>query len=105
MGPPCCLTVSLSGAAKEAQGECEGEYKSTGLVSAGREVFKLEGAAERYLCVKPDYTNWGIWSGLKGEKRFMRSGSAELRCPSRPERKINKMFNCNDWSFNNGEFW
>ena len=22
--PPCCLTVSLSGAAKEAQGECEG---------------------------------------------------------------------------------
>ena len=36
--PPCCLTVSLSGAAKEAQGECEGEYKSTGLVSMGREV-------------------------------------------------------------------
>ena len=36
--PPCFLTVSLSGAAKEAQGECEGEYKSTGLLSAGREV-------------------------------------------------------------------
>ena len=36
--PPCCLTVSLSGAAKEAKGECEGEYKSTGLVSMGREV-------------------------------------------------------------------
>ena len=35
---PCCLTVSLSGAAKEAQGQCEGEYKSTGLVSAGRPV-------------------------------------------------------------------
>ena len=35
---PCCLTVSLSGAAKEAQGQCEGEYKSTGLVSMGREV-------------------------------------------------------------------
>ena len=36
--PTCCLTVSLSGAAKEAQGECEGDYKSTGLVSSGREV-------------------------------------------------------------------
>ena len=36
--PPCCLTVSLSGAAKEAQGKCEGEYKSTGLVSMGRKV-------------------------------------------------------------------
>ena len=36
--PPSCLSVSLSGAAKEAQGECEGEYKSTGLLSAGREV-------------------------------------------------------------------
>ena len=36
--PSCCLTVSLSGAAKEAQAKCEGEYKSTGLVSAGTEV-------------------------------------------------------------------
>ena len=36
--PPCCLTISLSGAAKEFQGKCEGEYKSTGLVSMGREV-------------------------------------------------------------------
>ena len=36
--PPCCLTVSLSGAAKEAQGMCEGVYKSTGLVSMGRPV-------------------------------------------------------------------
>ena len=36
--PPCCLTISLSGAAKETQGQCEGEYKSTGLVSMGRPV-------------------------------------------------------------------
>ena len=36
--PPCCLKVSLSGEAKEAQGKCEGEYKSTGLVSMGRPV-------------------------------------------------------------------
>ena len=35
---PCCLTISLSGAAKQVQGKCEGEYKSTGLVSAGRLV-------------------------------------------------------------------
>ena len=36
--PPCCLTVTLCGAAKEAHGDCEGEYKSTGLISMGREV-------------------------------------------------------------------
>ena len=36
--PPCCLTVTLSGAAKEACGDCEGEYKSTGLISTGRPV-------------------------------------------------------------------
>ena len=35
---PCCLTVSLSGAAKEVQGECEGEYKDTGLLSMGRKA-------------------------------------------------------------------
>ena len=37
----CCLKVSLSGAAKEAQAKCEGEYKSTGLVSMGREVISV----------------------------------------------------------------
>ena len=36
--PPCYLTVTLSGAAKEAHGKCEGEYKSTGLISKGRPV-------------------------------------------------------------------
>ena len=36
--PPCCLTISLSGTAKELQGKCEGEYKSTGLVSMGKTV-------------------------------------------------------------------
>ena len=35
---PCCLAVSLSGAAKEAHGDCEGEYKSTELMSMGRPV-------------------------------------------------------------------
>ena len=33
--PPCCLTVTLSGAAKEVQGKCEGEDESTGLISRG----------------------------------------------------------------------
>ena len=39
--PPCCLTLTLSGAAKEAHGHCEGEYKSTGLISQGRPVNML----------------------------------------------------------------
>ena len=34
----CSVTVSLSGLAKEIQGECEGEYNDTGLRSAGRKV-------------------------------------------------------------------
>ena len=36
--PPCCLTVTLSGAAKKAHGDCEGEYKSAGLISMGKQV-------------------------------------------------------------------
>ena len=71
------------------------------------QVFKLEGAADRYLFVKSDryswgifWMNWGIWSDLKGEKRFIRSGSAGLRCPARPENKFSKRFNHNNWSFN-----
>ena len=36
--PSCSITFSLSGLAKEIQGECEGEYKDTGLRSMGRKV-------------------------------------------------------------------
>ena len=38
----CSVTVSLSGLAKEIQGECEGEYKDTGLRSMGRKVINFE---------------------------------------------------------------
>ena len=37
----CSVTVSLSGLAKEIQRECEGEYKDTGLRSAGRKVINF----------------------------------------------------------------
>ena len=110
--PPCCLTVSLSGAAKEAQGKCEGEYKSTGLVSMGREVklqfdknfhlslkvFKLKGSSDFYLSVK--YGCWTIWSNLKSDKKYVQSGSAGQACPAHPRNKVNKKFEENDWSFN-----
>ena len=36
--PPCCVTVHLSGPAREAVGQCEGVYYSTDLMSAGRKV-------------------------------------------------------------------
>ena len=36
--PPCCLTLTLSGAAEKSHKNCEGEYKSTGLISMGRPV-------------------------------------------------------------------
>ena len=64
------------------------------------QVFKLEGAAERYLFVEHGTISWGIFSDLKGEKRFIRSGSAGLRCPARPESKFNKRFDTNYWVFN-----
>ena len=36
---PCCsITVSLSGEAKKEKSYCEGEYKSTGMTSMGRQV-------------------------------------------------------------------
>jgi len=96
--PPCFLTVSLSGAAKEAQGQCEGEYKSTGLVSAGRPVFKLEGSIDCYLFVRHGWSDWSIWSDLEGSKSYIISGSAGLRCPASPESKSSRYRM--DWSFN-----
>ena len=37
--PQCCsITVSLSGETKKSKSSCEGKYKSTGLISMGREV-------------------------------------------------------------------
>ena len=39
--PPCRLTLSLSGEAKELHGQLEGTYTDTGLVSHGRPVIVL----------------------------------------------------------------
>ena len=36
--PPCHLTITLSGRAKELQGECGGEYEPTEMISVGRTV-------------------------------------------------------------------
>ena len=36
--PPCCVTVHLSGPAREAVGQCEGVYRTTELISWGRKV-------------------------------------------------------------------
>jgi len=67
--PPCCLTIHLTGPAKDAVGQCEGVYQSTELMSKGRkvyegslyldssyhfsQVFKLEGSDDFYLYVAP----------------------------------------------------
>ena len=39
--PPCCLTLTLSGEARELHGRLEGTYTDTGLVSMGRPVIIL----------------------------------------------------------------
>ena len=36
--PPCCLTINLTGPAKDAVGQSEGVYHSTELMSKGRKV-------------------------------------------------------------------
>ena len=38
--PPCCLTIHLTGPAKDAVGQCEGVYQSTELMSNGRKVYE-----------------------------------------------------------------
>ena len=38
----CSITVSLSGLAKDIQGECEAEYKDTGLISMGRQEIQTK---------------------------------------------------------------
>ena len=112
--PPFHLTICLGGRAKEFQGECEGEYEPTKMISMGRtvmificnkqspplsQVFKSK-VAERFLLVKPGKVSWSICSDLSSDKRYIRSGSAGLRCPASPESKINKRLNKEDWEFN-----
>ena len=86
--PPCCLTVSLSGPAKEAQGKCEGVYMSTGLFSLGREVttiinkkdflslkvFKLKDSSDLFLFLLCG--SWAIGPTLdysESNKRYIQS--------------------------------
>ena len=112
--PPCHLTISLGGRAKEFQGECEGEYEPTKMISMGRtvmificnkqspplsQVFKSK-VAERFLFVKLGFVNWSICSDLSSGKSYIKSGSNGLRCPASPESKYNELFNIEDWEFN-----
>ena len=112
--PPCHLTIRLGGRAKEFQGECEGEYEPTKMISMGRtvmificnkqspplsQVFKSK-VAERFLFVRPIEVSWSISSDLSSDKMYIRSGSAGLRCPASPESKFNEYCNIEDWEFN-----
>ena len=45
----CSVTVSLSGLAKEIRGECEGEYKDTGLKSMGKKVINFSMLSSAHL--------------------------------------------------------
>ena len=66
-------------------------------------VFKLEGSSDFFLLKKPGKVNWGIWSNLKFDERYIRSGSAGKVCPAHPQNKFNKKDNLNDWLFNKAE--
>ena len=60
--PPCCLTVPLSEAAKEAHGDCEGEYKSTGLISMGRPVNIF---GQYCIKISISYSRFSSWRALR----------------------------------------
>ena len=51
-------------------------------------------------------SSWSIWSDFEGTEgeiggtRYIKSGSAGLRCPAHPQSKLNKSERINDWSFN-----
>ena len=50
-------------------------------------------------------SNWSIWSDFEGTQkergtRYIRSGSAGLRCPAHPRCKFNLRESINDWEFN-----
>ena len=64
-------------------------------------MFKLEGSIDCYLYIKG--SNWSIWSDLKGEKRYIRSGAARLPCPADPRNRNNKRFKIKDWQFNKAD--
>jgi len=99
--PPCCLTLTLSGAAKEALEHCEGEYRSTGLMNTGRKVFKLEGSDDHFLFA--DGGDWSICSSLKKEKVYIRSGSGGQACPAHPRNASNVWFGIKEWKFNKAD--
>merc|ERR1712126_462719 len=102
--PTCCLTVTLSGKAQEAHGHCAGVYKSTGLISMGRPVFKLEGSDDCcYLYVGQYRKSWSIWSSLKAEKVYIDSGSAGQACPAHPRNAPNLLKGTKEWKFNKAD--
>ena len=56
--------------------------------------------------MKPGKVKWSIWSDLDAKERYIRSGSAGLRCVGSPESKVNKCKRIelfNNWSFNKAE--
>ena len=63
------------------------------------QVFKSK-VAERFLFLKSGWVSWSISSDLSSDKRYIRSGSAGLRCPASPESKFNEQCNIEDWEFN-----
>ena len=64
------------------------------------QVFKLEGAFDRYLFVEPGYLNWCIYPSLQATRDYIQSGSCGQPCPAHPRNKrSDRGDNYQDWSF------
>ena len=63
-------------------------------------MFKLDGSDGCYLFVKPNENNWSVWSGLNGEKRYIRSVSCGHPCPAHKSNSKKERYNQTAWLVN-----
>ena len=77
--PPCCLTLTLSGTAKE--GHVKMYFHNVMALHSILQVYKLEGSDDKYLFLNSEKFNlsWIVWSSLdsslKGEEGFFAEAS------------------------------
>ena len=63
----------------------------------------MEGSDDHYLYVRPGWESWSIWSSLKAEKVYIRSGSAGQPCPAHPRNAPNLREGSKEWKFNKAD--
>ena len=63
----------------------------------------MEGSDNFYLYVRNGGISWAVYSSLKREKVFVKSGSASHPCPAHPSNAPNDWQGTKEWRFNAAE--